>query len=109
MTDSPAPAHGGDVHWFAGYEPGEVRGGCPHNCTHNAVAVIAWGPDFTHYELAECEVREGDGCAGRCRAWIDHRSRVTSAWLEVAPGAVGHHAPAGSQWRTTQPTRKGAA
>lgn len=104
-------AHGGDVHWFAGYEPGVVCGGCPHTaCPHNAVAVIAWGPTFGRYELVECEVDGPDGCHARCRAWIDHRCRVTTAWLAIDAGpGEHHHSPQGSQRRTPYPTRSGAA
>jgi hypothetical protein len=30
-------------------------------------SVVAWGPDFDHYELVRCD--DTDGCAGSCRGW----------------------------------------
>lgn len=60
--------HPGDFHFFSGYGPARVKGPCPHTgCPHHGVSVIAWGPDYEHYELLVCEVNEG--CAGRCRGW----------------------------------------
>lgn len=55
----------GDVHWFKGYGPTATVGPCPHNCEHRALTNIAWGPDYEHYTLNECD----DVCAGRCRGW----------------------------------------
>lgn len=109
-ADTPPLPRDGDVHWFSGYEPGQVLGACPHTrCPHNAVAVIAWGPDFTRYELVVCDAR-GDGCCNSgCRAWIDHRCRVTTAWLAVAGEIVEHHAPTGPRRRRTDPTHTRAA
>jgi hypothetical protein len=100
-TDSPPIAHGGEVRWFSGYRPGDVLGACPHTrCPHNATNVIAWGPDFKRYELVECDAT-GDGCcAGTCRAWIDHRARVTTEWLAIH-GGVTHQAPTESRSRTS--------
>jgi hypothetical protein len=60
--------HPGELHWFTGHGPATVVGPCPHSCVHNATSVVAHGPDFEHYELVDCDVR--DGCAGRCRGWV---------------------------------------
>jgi hypothetical protein len=111
MSDDPDRAriaHGGDVHWFSGYQPGAVDGACPHGrCPHNTVGVIAWGPTFGRYELVQCDVRGDVGCRGGCRAWIDHRARITTAWLAVRDGTI-HAAPAESRKRTPTTTRSGA-
>lgn len=63
--------HPGEVHWFHGYGPLPVVGPCPHtNCPHNGTSVIAWGPDYEHYELVTCDVdAEDGGCAEQCRGW----------------------------------------
>lgn len=53
----------GDVEWFAGYGPKKVTGPCTHTCDHNwTLHAIAWGPDFEHYILDECQE-----CG--CRGW----------------------------------------
>jgi hypothetical protein len=53
----------GEVHWFSGEGPKPIVGTCNHDCLHMGTSVIAWGPDFDHYELVEC-----DKC--KCRAWF---------------------------------------
>lgn len=59
--------HPGDVSWFKGHGPADVIGDCDHDCPHDSTAVIAWGPDYEHYCLTQCDVWYG--CAGQCRAW----------------------------------------
>lgn len=59
--------HPGEISWFKGYGPAVILGPCPHECPHNAVSDIAWGPDWEHYCLVTCDV--SDGCDGYCRAW----------------------------------------
>lgn len=58
------------VQWFVSYPETERKrvavGPCPHDCAHRMTKVVAWGPDFAHYELNVCE----DGCNGDCRAWL---------------------------------------
>lgn len=58
------------IDWFADYrEPQRSRkpvGPCPHACEHRVIAIVAWGPDLAHYELAVCN----DGCGGDCRGWL---------------------------------------
>jgi hypothetical protein len=72
----------GEIRWFAGWGPATVIGPCPHTtCRHHATSVIAWGPDYTRYELVTCDV---DGhCAGDCRAWSDGSPTATTEWLQV--------------------------
>lgn len=61
--------HPGDWHWFMGHGPAEIIGDCPHeNCPHHAGSVVAYGPDYRHYELIQCDVDEG--CNGNCRGWM---------------------------------------
>jgi hypothetical protein len=74
--------HPGEVSWYKGYGPSPVLGPCPHcDCPHNAQSVIGWGPSLDRYELSQCDVAEG--CDGGCRAWVDGRGRVRTAWLQV--------------------------
>jgi hypothetical protein len=78
--------HPGDIQWFKGKGPTPVVGPCPHDCKHLGQGVIAWGPTMDRYELVECRIKhdeEPDGCAGRCRAWVDGQGRVTTDWLTV--------------------------
>lgn len=79
--------HPGEIHWFKGEGPAPVIGPCPHtDCRHLGQSVIAWGPTLDRYELVECGIAgDAHGCAGRCRAWVDGRGRVTTAWLQVEP------------------------
>jgi hypothetical protein len=66
--------HPGEViHWFKS-EPEEIDrrpvGPCPHTeCRHHGQSVVAWGPDFEHYELMVCDDDHPGGCAGWCRGW----------------------------------------
>ena len=60
--------HPGDWTWFGGYGPRPVKGPCSHDCDHSNVCAIAYGPDFDHYVLEVCRVK--DGCNGRCRGWM---------------------------------------
>jgi hypothetical protein len=84
--------HPGEIHWFKGEGPAPVVGPCPHSsCKHLGQGVIAWGPSLERYELVQCgSIRPADeaddDCASRCRAWIDGRGRVTTAWLMVDLG-----------------------
>lgn len=78
----------GEIRWFSGEGPAPVLGPCEHNCQHWGQGVIAWGPTLDRYELVECGTRDDDGCAARCRAWVDGRGRVTTAWLTVDLDAV---------------------
>lgn len=74
--------HPGEFSWFAGHGPLPVLGDCPHHdCRHNNLAVIGWGPDLRRYELVKCTV-EGQ-CEGRCRAWINQHTVATTTWLQV--------------------------
>lgn len=78
--------HPGEIHWFKGEGPAPVLGPCPHDCKHLGQGVIAWGPSMERYELVECGIREEEdpnGCAARCRAWVDGQGQVTTAWLQV--------------------------
>jgi len=60
--------HPGEWRWFHGYGPAEIVGQCPHDsCGHYGTSVIAYGPDFEHYELVTCD--DTDGCNGSCRGW----------------------------------------
>ena len=75
--------HPGDFRWFSGYGPLPVTGKCPHaGCPHNAISVIAWGPDLIRYELVQCD----SDCGSSCRAWVDGRSVATTPWLRVEGG-----------------------
>jgi hypothetical protein len=71
----------GDVVWFPDCGPKPTVGHCNHACGHTAQRVIAWGPDWTHYELVQCD----DACAGACRTWVDDWGRKATAWIEVKP------------------------
>lgn len=62
------------VDWFKGYGPLPVIGPCPHVCEHLAIGVIAWGPDYEHYTLVECD-DDRDGCM--CRGWTAEYPRGT--------------------------------
>jgi hypothetical protein len=73
--------HPGEITWFKRYGPSPVVGPCRHGCPHNAQSVIAWGPSYERYELAQCDVPEH--CDGGCRAWTDGLGRITTAWLQV--------------------------
>jgi hypothetical protein len=73
------PGHPGDVSWHDGHGPARVLGACPHACEHRSLGVVGWGPDADRYELVACE-----GCGGTCRAWVNGRGAVTTAWLHVA-------------------------
>lgn len=60
--------HPGEISWFKGQGPAKTLGPCQHsNCEHEIGGVIAWGPNFEHYSLIECRVK--DGCNGKCRGW----------------------------------------
>lgn len=74
----------GEIHWFKGETPFPVLGPCQHACQHWGQSVIAWGPSYERYELVECGRPGDDGCDARCRAWVDGRGRVVTAWLTVA-------------------------
>lgn len=82
--------HPDEISWFAGYGPAPVLGPCPHaTCKHLGQGVIAWGPSLDRYELVECgsinPADEADNdCASHCRAWVDGKGAVTTAWLNVA-------------------------
>jgi hypothetical protein len=54
------------VDMFAGHDWIDLGDECGHDCTHNAMSVVGWGPDVAHYELNECDL-----CG--CRAWLDGR------------------------------------
>jgi hypothetical protein len=54
------------IEMFAGETWHDLGDPCDHDCPHNALSVVAWGPDRTHYELNHC-----DRCG--CRAWLDGR------------------------------------
>ncbi len=54
------------VEMFAGEQWIDLVEPCDHRCRHNALSVVAWGPDLAHYELNAC-----DDCG--CRAWRDGR------------------------------------
>lgn len=77
------------VHWFKGHGPKDPIRPCRHVCPHNATSVIAWGPSLRHYELVQCDVKEG--CAGRCRAWEaatkDSRGGIPNShpFMQVTP------------------------
>lgn len=80
----------GGVRWFKGHGPAPVVGPCPHDdCDHKwTSSVIAYGPDFAHYELLECRTTKGEGCG--CRGWYGEwpaghtpRWRHPEAWLQV--------------------------
>jgi hypothetical protein len=72
----------GEIAWYKGYGPSPVVGPCPHpDCRHHAKSAIAWGPSLQRYVLAQCDVPAH--CDGGCRAWVDDRHRVASAWLQV--------------------------
>jgi hypothetical protein len=73
--------HPGEIHWFKSYGPSLVLGPCPHACPHNAQSVIAYGPSYERYELAQCDVPEH--CDGGCRTWVDEHGRPRTAWLQV--------------------------
>ena len=77
--------HPGDISWFPRHGPAKVIGPCVHECDHSLPADIAWGPDYDHYTLVECQVP--DGCAGQCRAWFpEHpngRWRMPDNWITV--------------------------
>lgn len=81
--------HPGEIHWFKDEIPLPVLGPCPHSqCKHLGQGVIAWGPSMERYELVECgsldpDAESDEDCATHCRAWIDGRGRVTTAWLNV--------------------------
>lgn len=64
--------HPGEMRWFPGKGPVPVLGPCPHSdCSHNAAGCVAYGPDYDHYVLDECQVpAEDGGCGGTCRAWM---------------------------------------
>lgn len=71
----------GEIRWFAGEGPATVIGPCPHTaCPHNAQSTIAWGPDYTRYELVTCDAE----CDGQCRAWTDGGPMATTPWLLTA-------------------------
>jgi hypothetical protein len=59
----------GEVSWFHGHGPKKPIGDCDHVCRHLSTSVIAYGPDFDHYELVECY-----DC--KCRSWIPDSPRV---------------------------------
>ena len=59
------------IDWLASYPEAERQRrparDCPHACRHRILAVVAWGPSLTHYELRIC--KDPDGCQGNCRGW----------------------------------------
>jgi hypothetical protein len=73
--------HPGEISWWRDYGPAPVLGPCPHTeCEHWSLGTIAYGPDFEHYELVTCDVR--DGCAGQCRAWtVEYPPAVSPPWF----------------------------
>lgn len=87
--------HPGEIHWFSGYGPADVLGPCPHAaCQHLGQGTVAWGPSYERYELVDCgsldpAEESNSDCASTCRAWVDDRGRVTSAWLHVDPPRAG--------------------
>lgn len=94
--------HPGEITWFPGRGPAEVLGRCPHAaCPHNEIRSIAWGPDFEHYSLDQCDVpAEAGGCAGTCRSWASEvptsRGGVRYGWasyLHVQVGPAAEPAP----------------
>lgn len=78
--------HPGEVSWFAGHRPLPVLGPCPHTCAHRMARTVAWGPDFEHYTLIQCD--DKDGCAGKCRGWLteypDSARWDAHDWMQVA-------------------------
>lgn len=86
--------HPGDWFWFGG-KPAPVVGPCPHtNCPHDRTRGLAYGPDYEHYVLDECVVREdAGGCGGQCRGWFaewppdegpdGRRWREVQVWMQV--------------------------
>lgn len=92
--------HPGEMTWFKSYGPAPVIGPCPHAaCKHLGQSVIAWGPSYERYELVDCgsldPADESDSdCAGQCRAWVDGRGRVVTAWLNVQIAPKQQEVPA---------------
>lgn len=83
--------HPGVLKFFVGYGPAPVLGKCPHECKHNMLSVIAYGPDWEHYELLTCDAPEG--CNGECRGWrvvtsMDDSSNRIRRWLHVGEQTV---------------------
>jgi hypothetical protein len=80
--------HPGEMSWFVGHGPAPVIGPCPHtDCQHYGQTVIAWGPDAEHYELVQCDGRNGfDQCDGACRGWtrvVRGQARGGQSWVKV--------------------------
>jgi hypothetical protein len=55
-----------ELHMFAGETWRDFGDPCPHDCPHNGISVIGWGPTTATYELVECSLCD-------CRAWHDGR------------------------------------
>ena len=51
---------------FAAYEWRDLGEPCDHDCRHDSISDIGWGPTTATYVLAEC-----NPCG--CRAWQDGR------------------------------------
>ncbi|MGW5387188.1 hypothetical protein [Nocardia sp. NPDC003963] len=75
----------GHVRWFKGYGPanhGPFTGHCPHQIGADCWLVpIAWGWDFRHYTLDECQK-----CGAR--AWHNERCLPTTEWIASRPQLV---------------------
>ena len=73
MGSEVALDHPGEISWFKSDPEEQDRhavGPCPHaECEHHGQSVVAWGPDFDHYELVVCDDSGPGGCAGWCRGW----------------------------------------
>lgn len=99
--------HPGEFNWLKGHGPLPVLGPCPHTeCCHDEQSVIAWGPDYVHYELVTCDV--DDQCDGGCRAWSDGSAQTTSPWLHVS-AVTGEPVPALAGPSGPNPTDRGSA
>jgi hypothetical protein len=60
--------HPGRMSWFPGYTDLPELGPCPHQCAHEHCRAVAYGPDYAHYVLDECQ--DPHGCNGTCRQWV---------------------------------------
>lgn len=82
----------GQVHWFTPWKPGADGGPCDHDCVHPAVMIIAWGPDFEHYELGKCQK-----CS--CIAWY---TQAENPFDEPSQSVAGFHEHISEDCATTR-------
>ncbi|GAB4100386.1 hypothetical protein [Sinomonas halotolerans] len=66
------------VRWLDGNGPRPARRYLGE-CRHPSIHVVAWGWDFRHYELAQC-----NNAACLSRAWVDQDANATTQWMEEA-------------------------